>query len=79
MKPFAVTLAVLLLIAPVFAQEPMLIGPGVNRPKLVQKKEPGYTQEARDAKLEGSVHLTVIIDAEGKPKDIKVVKPLGLA
>jgi periplasmic protein TonB len=80
MKNFALTLAMLLVI-PVLAQdksEPRPIGPDVNPPKVLEKNEPAYTEEAREARLEGSVLLALTIDAEGKPKDIKVVRALGL-
>ena len=77
MKHLAATLA-LLLAAPAFAQEPRKIGPDLNPPKVVEKTEPGYTEEAREARLEGSVLLSVTIDADGKPKDISVERPLGL-
>lgn len=77
MKYLVVTLA-LLLAAPAFAQEPRKIGPDVNPPKLVEKSEPAYTQEARDARLEGSVTIALTIDTNGKAKDITVIKALGL-
>jgi periplasmic protein TonB len=71
--------AMLLLVSSfALAQEPRKIGPDVNPPKLVEKTEPGYTEEARDARLEGTVLLAVTIDANGRPKDIKVERPLGL-
>jgi len=77
MKLFAVALALLLATFAV-AQEPRKIGPDLYPPKLIQKTEPAYTEEARDAKLEGTVMLTLTIDAEGAPKDVSVAKALGL-
>ena len=77
MKFFAISLAMLVTIS-ALAQEPRKIGPDLNPPKLIQKTEPAYTEEVRDAKLEGTVALTLTIDAEGAPKDVSVVKPLGL-
>lgn len=47
-------------------------------PFVVAKPAPEYTGEARLAKLEGSVLLSLVIGADGKPDDIQVVRPLGL-
>jgi protein TonB len=40
--------------------------------------EPPYTEEARKAKLQGSVTLRVLIGADGRAKRVQVVKGLGL-
>lgn len=47
-------------------------------PFVLAKPAPEYTDEARLAKLEGSVLLSVVVGADGKPSDIEVVRPLGL-
>jgi TonB family protein len=54
------------------------LGPGVAAPFVVAKAKPEYTAEARLAKLEGSVLLSVVVDADGQPRDIQVDRPLGL-
>lgn len=54
------------------------IGDGVSAPVPIFKVEPEYTQEARDAKLQGTVMLRVEVDQEGIPRNIEVVKQLGL-
>lgn len=54
------------------------LGPGIAAPFVVAKAKPEYTDEARLAKLEGSVLLSVVVDADGQPRDIQVVRPLGL-
>ena len=41
------------------------IGDGVTAPKLIYKVEPDYTEEARDAKISGSVVLKIEISKEG--------------
>jgi protein TonB len=46
-------------------------------PKLIQRVAPEYTPEARDAKLEGSVHLSAMIRIDGVASDVKVTKGLG--
>jgi len=54
------------------------IGGGVTAPQLVQEVEPEYSEEARKAKYQGTVVLYVVIDEDGLPRDLKVLKPLGL-
>lgn len=54
------------------------IGGGVSAPQLVFKVEPEYSEEARKAKFSGTVVLFVIVDEKGNPRDLKVVRPLGL-
>jgi TonB family protein len=54
------------------------IGGGVTAPTLIHKVEPEYSEEARKAKFQGTVVLYVVVDEKGMPKDIKVVRPLGL-
>ena len=47
-------------------------------PFVVAKVKPAYSEEARLAKLEGSVLLALVVGADGTPRDIHVVRPLGL-
>jgi TonB family protein len=54
------------------------LGPGIAAPFVVAKAKPEYSEEARLAKLEGSVLLSVVVDAGGQPRDIYVDRPLGL-
>jgi len=53
-------------------------GPEVAAPFVVAKAKPAYTEEARLAKLEGSVLLSLVVVADGQPRDIQVARPLGL-
>ena len=53
-------------------------GDGVTNPIPTYKPEPQYTEEARAAKWQGSVLLSVVIDASGTPRNISVIRPLGL-
>lgn len=63
----------------VFAQSPVLhLAPGISAPFVLAKSKPVYTDEARLAKVEGSVLLSVTVDADGQPGDIQVDRPLGL-
>lgn len=54
------------------------IGGEVSQPVLISKIEPEYSEEARKAKYSGTVLLSVIIDANGIPRDVHIVRPLGL-
>jgi protein TonB len=47
-------------------------------PQLLWKTEPEYSEEARQARFQGSVLLALEIDAQGRPKNIRVVRSLGL-
>jgi len=54
------------------------IGGGVSAPVPLFKPDPEYSEEARKAKFQGSVILQIVVDENGNPKDIKVIRPLGL-
>jgi len=54
------------------------IGNGVSAPAVLIKVEPGYSEEARQAKVQGTVLLSLVVDETGNPRDIRVVRPLGL-
>lgn len=49
---------------------------GVTPPKVLYKMEPTYTDEARNAKIEGVVELAVEIDTEGLAQNIQVLRSL---
>ncbi len=54
------------------------IGGGVSAPSVLFKVEPEYSEEARKAKFQGTVVLFVIVDEKGIPRDLKVLRALGL-
>jgi len=53
------------------------VGNGVSPPRLIKKVEPSYTEEAREAKLEGTVVLASEIWPDGKAHQIEVIRGLG--
>jgi len=61
-----------------FVQDARGGGRGVSAPTLAYKEEPDYTEEARTAKLQGTVVLSVEIDPTGTATNIRVVRGLGL-
>jgi TonB family protein len=51
---------------------------GVTVPTCLYCPIPGYTQQARDAKYEGTVILSVIISPDGRASNVAIVKHPGL-
>jgi protein TonB len=45
--------------------------------EVVYQVEPSYTQEAREAKLEGTVLVSFDVLADGTPTNLQVVEGLG--
>lgn len=56
----------------------MRIGGGVSRPELIFKPEPEYSEEARKAKYQGTVTLSIVVLPDGTTTNIRVVRTLGL-
>jgi TonB family protein len=54
------------------------IGGGVSQPVPIYRPDPDYSEEARKAKYQGTVILAIVVDEKGNPRDVRVVKPLGL-
>jgi TonB family protein len=54
------------------------VGGGISAPQAISSPDPDYTEEARRAKKQGTCVLWLIVDAAGHPRDIKVVRGLGL-
>jgi TonB family protein len=52
--------------------------PGVTPPTVISRAEPEYSEPARKAGLEGTVLLKIVIDEQGVPQDVAVVKSLGM-
>lgn len=54
------------------------VGGGVSAPRAIYAPDPEYSEEARRAKYQGTVTLWVVIGPDGRPRDMKVVRPLGM-
>jgi TonB family protein len=54
------------------------IGGGVSQPSIIKKVEPEYSEEARKAKWQGTVTLSVVVDEMGHARNLKVTQSLGL-
>jgi protein TonB len=53
------------------------VGGGISAPQPVATPDPEYTEEARRAKTQGTCILWMIVDSDGRPRDIRVVRGLG--
>jgi len=47
-------------------------------PLLVSSPPPTYSEEARKAKIEGSVILGLVVDGKGNPTNFRVINSLGM-
>jgi TonB family protein len=56
---------------------PFRVGGGVSAPKAIYAPDPEYSEEARQAKLQGTCILELVVGPNGKPRDIKVTQALG--
>lgn len=54
------------------------VGGGVTAPIVLTKKDPEYSEEARKAKYQGTVLLTIEVSPNGTASNIKVARSLGL-
>lgn len=54
------------------------VGGGVSAPRAIYAPDPEYSEEARNAKFQGSVILWTVIGADGVPHDIRVARSLGM-
>jgi TonB family protein len=57
---------------------PYRVGDGVTAPVPLYRPEPEYSEKARNANYQGTVILYVEVDASGHPRNLKVLRSLGL-
>jgi periplasmic protein TonB len=53
-------------------------GNGVSMPRAIYSPEPEFSDEARKSKYQGEVILTAVIGADGRPRNLAVVRSLGM-
>jgi TonB family protein len=51
-------------------------GQGVLAPRILKEVAPKYTDEARDARIQGTVTLEIVVLKDGTVGDVKVTKSL---
>jgi TonB family protein len=54
------------------------VGGGVSAPRAIYSPDPEYSEEARKAKFQGTCVLALVVGPDGRPRDIHVVRSLGL-
>ena len=64
-------------LSPFLGPPPQRIGGDVSAPSVLSKREPDYTEAARLSHYSGAGLFSVIIDAQGVPTNIRLVRGLG--
>ena len=54
------------------------IGGGVIGPKIIYQPEPEFSEEARKAKFNGAVLVGLIVDQNGTPQNVHVIRGVGM-
>jgi TonB family protein len=54
------------------------VGNGVSPPLAVYSPDPDYSDEARGAKYQGTVVLTTIVGPDGRIRDPRIARPVGM-
>jgi TonB family protein len=57
---------------------PRKIGGSVSAPTVIYQAEPQFTEEARKAKFSGVVLVNLVVDQEGHPQNVHIVRAVGL-
>jgi TonB family protein len=52
------------------------VGNGVSAPAVIFKEDPSYTEEARAARIQGSVVLNVVVGTDGRAQQVSVLRSL---
>jgi len=60
------------------AQSPVYSSGVVVPPAILFKVEPAYTEEARKAKLQGDIGLSLVVEPDGKVSAVQVLRSLGM-
>lgn len=54
------------------------VGGGVRAPRVLYAPDPEYSEEARKAKYQGTVVLWIIVGPDGRVRDVRVQRTLGM-
>lgn len=54
------------------------VGGGVKAPRVIYAPDPAYSEIARQARYEATSVLWLVVDADGLPRNITIVRPSGL-
>ena len=61
-----------------FGRGPFRPGNGVSAPRAIYEPDPEYSDEARRAKYQGIVVLSLIVDPSGHARNIRIMRALGM-
>ena len=61
-----------------FSGRAVQVGDGIQKPVAIHQPQPRYTETARQARIQGVVILSCVIDAEGNVRNLKAVKGLSM-
>lgn len=56
----------------------MSVGGGVSAPVVIRSVEPEFTPEARSANFQGGVAIQLIVDTQGNPQNVHVIRRAGM-
>jgi protein TonB len=56
----------------------MSVGGGVAAPEVIHSVEPEFTEDARRTNFQGSVSIKLIVDSQGNPQNVQLVRHLGM-
>lgn len=56
----------------------MTVGGGVSAPQVIHSVDPDFTDQARRADFQGTAAIQLIVDSQGNPQDVHVVRHLGM-
>jgi protein TonB len=54
------------------------IGGGVSAPQVIYQVDPEFSEEARKAKFMGIVTVNLIVDQQGRPQNVRVLRGVGM-
>jgi TonB family protein len=54
------------------------IGRGLNAPRLITHSNPEFSEEARSAKYQGTVIVSMHVDNTGQTRNLRIVHPVGM-
>ena len=50
----------------------------MSAPRILYSPDPDYSEEARKAKYQGTVTLWMVVGPDGRSRDVRVARSLGL-
>ncbi len=60
------------------AEPVYFVKPGIAPPRTLRTSEPDFSEEARQAKYQGTMTLFLVVDSSGAVRDLQIGTPLGM-